>query len=123
MADFAWQPMHTIADYIPAEAPVLFLGHDAAAKDHEIWNPVIGYGLKRDGWREVLLGDVGRREIELTPACWAEIPMPLPHRPDLKQNGRRTGRRIDPVLNAYSACRRTRGFADGRCTGSFARAR
>jgi len=25
MADFAWQPMHTIADYIPAEAPVLFL--------------------------------------------------------------------------------------------------
>ena len=81
MADFAWQPMHTIADYIPAEAPVLFLGHDAAAKDHEIWNPVIGYGLKRDGWREVLLGDVGRREIELTPACWAEIPMPLPYPP------------------------------------------
>jgi len=64
----------TIADYIPAEAPVLFLArvasnYDVAAKDHEIWKPVIGHGSKRDGWRDVLLGDVGRREIELTRAC------------------------------------------------------
>jgi len=53
----------TIADYIPAEAPVLFLArvasnYDVAAKDHEIWKPVIGHGSKREGWRDVLLEHV-----------------------------------------------------------------
>ena len=80
MADFAWQPMHTIADYIPGGSAGAVLGPCSKqlrcrAKDHEIWKPVIGYGSKRNGWRDVLLGDVGR-EIELTAACWAEIPMP-----------------------------------------------
>jgi hypothetical protein len=89
MPDFVWRPMTTIADEIPEEAPVLFLAraavsnYDAAAEDHQIWKPVVGYGSRRDGWRDTLLssGESGRREIELHPVFWAEIPAPLPYPP------------------------------------------
>jgi hypothetical protein len=89
MAEFAWKPMSTAPDHVPIDDPVLFLASSASsncdreAPNREIWMPVIGYGSKRDGYRDLLLsaGEPGRREIELRPVCWAAIPMPLPYPP------------------------------------------
>jgi hypothetical protein len=82
-----WRSLVDLPDEVSKERPVLMLAsdahnnYDAAAADHQIWMPVVAYGSKRDGWRDVLLsaGHPGRREIEVLPVAWAPIPMPLPY--------------------------------------------
>jgi hypothetical protein len=91
MAEFAWRSMDSIPPIVPEEAPVLFLArventpYEVKAKDQQIYKPVVGYGSERGGWRDLLLGggEASRREISITPICWAEIPMPLPYPPRL----------------------------------------
>jgi hypothetical protein len=85
---FEWLAMNTAPENVTIEEPVLFLArvignYDVKAKNHQIWMPVVGYGSKREGWKDALLdaGQAGRKEIELEPVKWARIPMPLPYPP------------------------------------------
>jgi hypothetical protein len=88
MPDFKWKPISTAPSDVPKDKPVLlFARHanvtfDAAADLKVIWMAVVGYRSKAaNGWRDVLLseGDIGRREIDLEPTHWTQIPEPFPY--------------------------------------------
>ena len=85
-----WKPIATAPTDVPKHRPVLlFARHgnipfDAEASIETVWMPVVGYRSKHaNGWRDTLLsdGDTGRREIDLDPTHWAEIPEPFPYPP------------------------------------------